>query len=286
MGEGIMDGIASGTTNQTAASWRWRAPWILKRRNGPARGIYNRQKEGDRFSGKQIFSEIQWRRKTLVAAGGFSAYQAILWICGCDPVDLYGWEGQDEDLAFAQGTSLSGQLVQQWELRMMAQEAALEEIAASGVRRSLAFKKPCTCTDVEIGDTVLSYEAQRKKSTPRREGPAVISDIDGTGATAKFQSQIFNVARICVREKGEEKDVEDAELVPVRTGFRWSGADLGSQLRHVDVGEDMAADREDGNSSLSTGTPDRGSGHRPEMIPAPEFPPLSAQLPSPHLTMD
>ena len=49
-------------------------------------------------------------------------------VFGSNPVDLYAWEGKDEDLAFAQDTSLSGQFVQQWKLRRMAQEAALKEL--------------------------------------------------------------------------------------------------------------------------------------------------------------
>ena len=35
--------------------------WILERRNVLARRNYNRLKEDDRFSGKQILAEAQWR---------------------------------------------------------------------------------------------------------------------------------------------------------------------------------------------------------------------------------
>ena len=40
-------------------------------------------------------------------------------------------------------------------------------------------------------------------------------------------------------------------------------------------------DREDGNSALSTGAPESGSGPRPEMIPVPDSPSLSVLFPTP-----
>ena len=168
----------------------------------------------------------------------------------------------------------------------MAQEAALKEFAAGRLRRLLAFNKSLTCADKDIGDAALFYKAQSEGGAPRRRVPALILDIDETGAIVKFQSQMRKAARFCVRKKGEEKDVEDAELDPVRTRFRQSGADLGSQLRHVDVEKDMEVEREDGNSTLNTGPPKSGSGPWPEVIPVPDPPSLSAQLPSPHVTMD
>ena len=36
-------------------------------------------------------------------------------------MDLYGWDDSDDDLLFAQDTSISGQFVQQWQLRIRAQ---------------------------------------------------------------------------------------------------------------------------------------------------------------------
>ena len=96
----------------------------------------------------------------------------------------------------------------------MAQEAALREIAADRLRRSLAFNKSFTCTDVKIGDNVPLYKAQGKESAPRWMGPSLILDIDETGVTAKFQSQTQKVARFCVRKKVEAGDVEDAGLDP------------------------------------------------------------------------
>ena len=72
--------------------------------------------------------------------------------------------------------------------------------------------------------------------------------------------------------------MKGAEMDPAQTRFRYIGADLGAQLRQVHVEEDMAAGREDGQSSPSSGAPESGSGHRPAMIPAPDSPPLSAPM--------
>ena len=102
---------------------------------------------------------------------------------------------------FAQDTSISGQFVQQWKLRMKAQEAAMKEIANSKLRRLLAYNKTFECTDIKMGDTVLFYKSPHRKSHPRWRGPAKILDIDETGVTVKFQSQSFKVALFCVRRK-------------------------------------------------------------------------------------
>ena len=58
-------------------------PWLLGRRNGLARGIYNRLIEDDRFSRSRILSEVQWRLNTMLSASGFSAYQMVF---GFNPV--------------------------------------------------------------------------------------------------------------------------------------------------------------------------------------------------------
>ena len=62
--------------------------------------------------------------------------------------------------------------------------------------------------------------------------------------------------------------------------------DPGGQLKHGGVEKDMDVYGEDGRSALSTGPPESGSGPRPEMVPAPGPPSLSAQLPSLRVTMD
>ena len=84
---------------------------VVERRNGFARGVYNRLIEGDRFSDKKILSEVQWRLNTMLSASGFPAYQMLF---GSNPADFFGWEDGDEDSLFAQDTFTSGQFAQQW----------------------------------------------------------------------------------------------------------------------------------------------------------------------------
>ena len=91
---------------------------------------------------------------TMVPAIGYPTYRLAF---GSNPMDLYGWGDTDEDLLFAQDTSISGQFVQQWQLRIRAQEAALKEIADSKLRRLLAYNKTFDCVDINAGDSVLFY---------------------------------------------------------------------------------------------------------------------------------
>ena len=74
---------------------------------------------------------------------------------------------------------------------MMAQEAALKEVANSKLRCLLAYNKSFNCTDVAIGDSVLLHETVTRKSTPSWHGPAGILDPGDAGATVKFRSQTF-----------------------------------------------------------------------------------------------
>ena len=69
-----------------------------------------------------------WAPPSLAAE--YSAYQMVF---VANHVDLFRWGDRDEDLAFAQDTSLSGQFAQQWKLRAMAQEAALAEATNSNL---------------------------------------------------------------------------------------------------------------------------------------------------------
>ena len=75
-------------------------------------------------------------------------------VFGSNPVDLFGWEGGDEDMLFAQDSSLAGQFVNQWKLRMRAQEATLKEIANNKLRRVLPRNKTFNCAEIDVGDTV------------------------------------------------------------------------------------------------------------------------------------
>ena len=91
----------------------------------------------------QIHPEVQWRLNSLLLSRGYSAYQLVF---GCNLADLIGWGDNADDLLLAQDCSLSILFVQQWELRVMAQEAAMEEVAGCELRRSLAFTKQfCGC---------------------------------------------------------------------------------------------------------------------------------------------
>ena len=80
-------------------------PWLLGRRSGLARGIYNRLIEDGRFPNERMPSKVQWCLNTMRSASGFSAYQMAF---GSNPVDFFGWEDGDEDILFARDTSLSG----------------------------------------------------------------------------------------------------------------------------------------------------------------------------------
>ena len=70
---------------------------------------------------------------------------------------------------------------------MLAQEAALKEIANSKLRRILAFNNSIDSADVEVGDEVLFYKAPPRKSAPRWRGPAKVILMDDSGATLSFQ---------------------------------------------------------------------------------------------------
>ena len=70
-------------------------PWILERRSGVARGIYNRLQADRYYAGSQILTEAQWSLNTSVSASGYSAFQLVF---GSNPMDLYGWDDSDDDL--------------------------------------------------------------------------------------------------------------------------------------------------------------------------------------------
>ena len=62
----------------------------------------------------------------VISAGGSSAHQMVF---GPNPVDRFRRDTRGEDLLLAQGASLPAQFAQQWKFRMMAQGAALNEVA-------------------------------------------------------------------------------------------------------------------------------------------------------------
>ena len=63
-------------------------PWISERRNGLARGIYNRMHADDRHAGRQWISEVQFCLNTMLSTNGFSASQLMF---GSNPADNFGW---------------------------------------------------------------------------------------------------------------------------------------------------------------------------------------------------
>ena len=112
------------------------------------------------------------------------------------------------------------------------------------------------------------------------EEPSLASgNIGEAGVTVKFQSQLFKVARFCVRKRGEEKDVVEEELGPVRVRPLRNGSGPGGELRNVELGSEMEVDREDGNSTSNSGIPESGCRPQPETIPVPDSPSLSVRLP-------
>ena len=106
-------------------------------------------------------------------------------------------------MTFAQDNSKTGQVAQHWKLRMMAEEAALEDFADGRTRRLLAYDMSFTCADIKIGEAALVFKSANKENMRRRRGPALILGVAATGVTAKFQSHTFNVARICLWGKVE-----------------------------------------------------------------------------------
>ena len=128
-------------------------PWILERRNGLARGIY----------GRQLISDVQFCLGAMLSTTGLSAYHPEF---GSNPADNFGRGDGDENLLFAQDASLSGQFVAQRGLRIVAQKAALTEIANSEMRGILAFKNSFDGADVSA-DVSVGDKAPSRKSAPR-----------------------------------------------------------------------------------------------------------------------
>ena len=122
-------------------------------------------------------------------------------VFGTSPVNLIGWEDNDEDLMLPQDTSLAGQLVEHWELRTDAQEAALKEVASSKLRRLVAYKKSLSCTGIHVGAGPSFTRTDSQKLSP------LAGTCGETGATATFQSQTFKVDPYCARKRMNEKYV-------------------------------------------------------------------------------
>ena len=143
----------------------------------------------------------------------------------------------------------------------------------------MAHNTSSKCTDVRIGDTALFYKALSRKSAKRWRGPAKILEIGQTGATEKFQSQTFMVARYRVQTKVEEKDAGGAELDPARAQMRprevapWGYDGPGHEDDEMDVDEDKGA------TATSKGKPAGCSTATQRALPVSDAPPLSEQVP-------
>ena len=77
----------------------------------------------------------------------------------------------------------------------MAQEAAIQQVANSELRRILALNNSFASVDVRVGDEVLFYEAPPRESSSQRRGPAKVLLLDESGATLSLQGRIFKAAR-------------------------------------------------------------------------------------------
>ena len=93
---------------------------------------------------------------------------------------LDGRDAEKEDPLFAQDTSVPGQFAQHWELRMIAQEAALKEAKDCKLLRLLAYYKTFNCAGVKIGGSVRFFETPSRRSQPKWRWPACILGIDET----------------------------------------------------------------------------------------------------------
>ena len=94
---------------------------------------------------------------------------------------------------------------------MRAQEATLKEVANSKLRRLLARNKTFNCAEIDVGDMVLFYKAQSRKSAPRWRGPAKVLEIDDSEVTVSFQSQTFKVARYLLRRRMKDSEIQEGE---------------------------------------------------------------------------
>ena len=121
---------------------------------------------------------------------------------------------------------------------MMAREDALGDVVNRKLRPLLTNKKGFNCTDVKIRDSATSYGAANNQSAPRRRGPTEILDSDETGATVKFQSQTFKVARFCLRKTREPQAAGDLNRNPAPgtsdTRDEAPSADLGETRKMLD----------------------------------------------------
>ena len=78
-------------------------------------------------------------------------------IFGSDPADPFSWRGTHPVLDFAQSAPFSCELMLQWELWVMAQEAMLGETAYSKLRRILGRRQTYGLADIAACDSAICY---------------------------------------------------------------------------------------------------------------------------------
>ena len=101
-------------------------------------------------------------------------------------MDLFPQPDSASDLGFVQNASVTTEFTFQWKVRVMAEEAMQEEMADIKLRRILSRDQPFVCAGVADRESAVFPKQIGFKSTPRWQGPAILSDIDEAGVTAKF----------------------------------------------------------------------------------------------------
>ena len=178
-------------------------------------------------------------------------------------------------------------LLRQWAIRMMAQEAPLKKMARSKLSSLLARDRWFNCTEVKVGDSVPSYKSVNRESTPRSHGPPAILDIDGAGATAKFQRQKSRVAKYCARGQDPPGDVGDMKWNPASASLAvldgLPASTLGKKLandRPPLGGSEACGDTSAVSPKGSSGTDGGFHSSSPSLVPVPAPPSQSIQVPS------
>ena len=185
-----------------------RRPWLLELRSVPARGFYNRLAAGSRLSTRSILGEVRFRLKAMSSHAGLPAFQVVF---GSNPVDLFLRQDDDSDSQFAYDTLIPGRLAQLWRLNTLAQQWKNADVK---LRRLLVHKHSFARTSAAVGNSALPYEVVSRKSTPRRRGPPMLSDIDEVGVAAKFRGRTFKVARFCVPQRVDPKESGEVQWNP------------------------------------------------------------------------
>ena len=154
------------------------------------------------------------------------------------PTHTGGGKGGDKDPTSAQESSLSRQFAQRWNLRALAQVAALKEMASSKLRRLLVLNRLFNCTDVKVRDAMLIYKAVNRKGAPRGVAWRRFRISAQTGATAKFRRQTLEVARFRVRRQVDPKGAGEANWNP-------ASENLGAlhNMPSVETGKTIGGDR-------------------------------------------